>query len=85
MIRKPNGFVDSKPRGAPVTEPRKVLREGPTRRGAWRSAPRSALRSRGSPLISCRLPSRALAKPRPESTRAHQHFSRRLGFEGVHA
>lgn len=55
---------------APVTRPRKVLREGPTRSGAWRRAPRSALRSRGSPLMSCRFPSRALAKPRPEKGRS---------------
>mmetsp|Transcript_10118 Transcript_10118/g.30289 ORF Transcript_10118/g.30289 Transcript_10118/m.30289 type:complete len:234 (-) Transcript_10118:1074-1775(-) len=56
----------------PVTSPRKVFREGPTSRGAWRRAPFRPRLTRGSPLISCRLPSDPLANPRPGSSRMRQ-------------
>lgn len=40
-------------------------------------------RSRGSPLTSCRLPSRALAKPRPGSTRTDDKLSQGPDVEGA--
>lgn len=42
-------------------------------------------RSHGSPLMSCRLPPRALAKPRPGSTRTDDKLSQGLDVEGAHA